>query len=128
VRFLFGDGEMFHASGDDDELALVQLDVSIPQPDQQLALDDQKQFVFGIVVMPDKLALEFCQLDVRIVEFARDAGMPLVLKEIKLVREIDLFHVRFLTILTGAFRGTRLRPRDRATGKSVVPLYCRASS
>ena len=48
------------------------------------------------------------QLEMRGVEFARDAGMPIVLEQIEFVREIDLFYVHFFSILTGAFTETRL--------------------
>ena len=48
---------------------------------QQLAFHDEEQFVFGLVAMPDELAFELDQLEVRVVDLARDARMPIVLKE-----------------------------------------------
>jgi hypothetical protein len=62
VRLFLGDGEMFNASGNDDELALFQPNVAIAQPDQQSSLYDEEQLVFRIVMVPDELTLTFTSL------------------------------------------------------------------
>ena len=40
------------------------------------ALNHEKQFVFVFVVMEDKLALDFVELDVLTVQFSGDVGLP----------------------------------------------------
>ncbi|HWG46550.1 MAG TPA: hypothetical protein VN688_27560 [Gemmataceae bacterium] len=55
VRFLLvGDGPVFDPTGDDQELALFQPDVPIPKLHAKPASDDQEEFVFVVVVVPQE--------------------------------------------------------------------------
>ncbi len=74
-----GDGQMLHAAWDDRELALVQPQVAVAQLDEQSPLDDEEQLILVFVPMPDELAFELDQLDIRVVQLARDLGTPVVL-------------------------------------------------
>lgn len=54
--------------------------------------DDEEEFVFVVVVMPDEFALEFRELDVGIVEFADDLGTPRIREGCEFLGERDLLH------------------------------------
>ena len=81
MDLLFGDRSVLDASGHDEELALFQPNVAVPELHPESPLDHQEESVFVVVLVPDKLALEFYQLDVLPVQFANDLGAPVVVEE-----------------------------------------------
>src|SRR3954464_13614134 len=80
----------------DDEFAFTKLDltlvVAIEVLDSQLALHDQEQFVFAIVMVPHKLAFHLDELDVGIVHFADKLGRVVIGEEGEFLREVHLVH------------------------------------
>ena len=83
---------MFDTPGDDEELAFVELDVTIPQLDGHLTLYDKKQLVFMFVSMPDELSLKFHQLYVVAIQLANDLWTPEIGEQFKLFLKIDFLH------------------------------------
>src|SRR5438270_2996695 len=92
VDFFFGVRKMFDSVGNDDEL---------PRPDSfralhpiladahlQRSLDDEEQFVFPLVMVPDKLALHLCHLYVHIVDLTDDPLVKVVGEERELLGDI----------------------------------------
>ena len=97
MGFIRGHGFVLDATGDDEELAGFKVHHSIAKVKIETSFQDQEQFVFGIVVVPDKFAFDLHQLDVLAVEFADDSRRPSLAELRQLVCEIDLLH-------SGAFR------------------------
>ncbi len=93
VDLLVGDGPVLHAPGHDQELALLQADLSVTEVHAEPSLHDQEEFVLVVVLVPDELALELDQLDVLAVEFADDLRAPVVLEEGQLLGEVHLVDV-----------------------------------
>src|SRR3974390_2448829 len=93
MNFLVGHRKVLDASGNDQEFAFANQYIAVAEAHTQHAFDDQKQFVLVIVTMPDKLALDLDRLDVAIVEFADDAGMPMILEFREFLGEIYGVHV-----------------------------------
>jgi hypothetical protein len=58
----------------------------------QGAFDDEKQFIFIVMVMEDELALELHDFDVSVVQVADDAGMEVVGKVAEFFAQIYRFH------------------------------------
>jgi hypothetical protein len=56
------------------------------------ALQNQEQFVFGVVMMPDKLALEFDEFDVLTIEFSYDLWAPVLMEGAEFVRQENFLH------------------------------------
>src|SRR5690606_34499884 len=46
---------------------------------EQPPLEDEEEFVLGLMVMPDELALDLCDPDVRVVHAREQPGRPVVL-------------------------------------------------
>ena len=98
MRFFLGDGQVLNAFGDDHELALFQMDVAVSQPNQQSSFHDEEQFIFCLVVVPDKRALErtlvfeLGELDVRVVEFAGDPRTPILVEKTELLDNVYFLH------------------------------------
>jgi hypothetical protein len=57
VRLLVGHRAVFDAAGDDEELALLQPDVTVPEFHAEAALHDEEQLVLAVMLVPDELAL-----------------------------------------------------------------------
>ena len=49
-----------------------------PEFHAEAAFDHEKHFVFVLVVMEDKFAFEFVELDMLSVEFGGDVGLPVL--------------------------------------------------
>src|ERR1022692_241117 len=56
------------------------------------AVNNQEQFVFRVVMMPNEFALKLYQLDVLPVQLADDLGRAMILKCGELLRHVDLVH------------------------------------
>src|SRR5579859_1896668 len=78
--FLFCDRQMLDAARNDHKLSRVQMYLAIAQFDKQVSGDDQEEFVLLFMMMPDKLALQFDELDMRIVQLAHNFRTPRIMK------------------------------------------------
>lgn len=79
--FFFGDRAVFDATRYNEEFAGLQRDgvgkaVGIAMLHFEFSLDHEKEFVFKLVVMPDKFSREFDQFDVLAIEFSNDFWRP----------------------------------------------------
>jgi len=79
--FFVGYGLVFHSARDDDELAffdqfVMLAKVFIPEMHAEAAFDNQKHFVFMLVVMEDEFAFELIELDRLPVQLGSDVGLP----------------------------------------------------
>src|SRR5262249_19087665 len=81
VDFLVRDGAMLYAARHDDEFTRADSLLAIAKFHSQRAMHHEKELVLVIVMMPDELALDFCNLYVRIVELANHARLPMIRKE-----------------------------------------------
>jgi hypothetical protein len=81
VGFFLGNRKVFHAARNHYEFAFFEMDIAVPQPNQQTAFHHQEQLILGIVMVPDKLAFQFYELYVRIVDLSRDLRTPVILKQ-----------------------------------------------
>ncbi len=73
--FFLGDGPMFGSAGDDDELAGFDPFVVVAELHAEAAFDDEKHFVFEVVMVEDEGAVELDEFDLLSVEFGGDAGL-----------------------------------------------------
>ena len=72
--FLLGDGTVFGSARDDDELAGFDPFVVVAEFHAEAAFDDEKHFVFVIVMVEDEGAVELDEFDLLSVEFGGDSG------------------------------------------------------
>lgn len=99
MNFLIRHRHMLDAAGHDDEFAFANNGVAIAEAHPQRALDDEKQFVFVFVVMPDKFALQFHGLHVAVVYRTNNAGTAIILELPEFLREIYRIHLASLELL-----------------------------
>src|SRR6185436_3736642 len=85
---------MLNTAGDNDEFTLVQLNVTILQLHHEASLVHEKHFVFIVVMMPDKLAFEFHELQVAVVHFTYDFRTPMFIEQLELFSQVYFFHYR----------------------------------
>jgi hypothetical protein len=78
VNFFIGDGAMLDAPGNNDEFTRMDDSLAMAKLHAESAFRDQEQFVFLIVMMPDKFSFDLYGFDVRVVELPDDARMPIV--------------------------------------------------
>src|SRR5271170_69853 len=90
VGLFLGDRPVLDPAGYDEELALLQPDLAIPEIHAESPLHHQEQLVLVLVMMPDELALELDQLDLLAVELAGDPRLPLLADLAELLREVHL--------------------------------------
>src|SRR5690349_18754688 len=64
VNLLRGDGQVFGTTGNDRELALIEVYFSVAQLDCKVPFDHQEQLVLVGMMMPDKFTFELRNLDV----------------------------------------------------------------
>lgn len=76
VDFALGDGSMLDAAGDGDAVSLAERDVAAAELDCEFAFDDEEELVFMLVAVPDEIALEFGDPDLRVVDLREEAGVP----------------------------------------------------
>src|SRR5947208_3042043 len=105
-------GAVLDAVGHDDELARPQVPVPVAQLHPQPALDDKKQLVFPLVVVPDELSPELHAFHVRIIQFAHDFWRPVLSDASKLLLQVYDFHLfPPYCPLPGRVSGGMVRPR-----------------
>jgi hypothetical protein len=92
VDFIVGDGEMFDAARDNDELALTHERFVVTEFHAQRAFDDEKELVFMFVVVPDKFTLQLDCLDMTVIHLADNSGIPVIEEEAELFAEVYGFH------------------------------------
>jgi hypothetical protein len=80
---------MFHASGDDEHFAGLQVNGAIPEVDPQMAVDDNEGLIGLRVIVPDKVAVQANQLELIIVHLRNDARRPVLPKLLELAFEVD---------------------------------------
>ncbi len=61
-----GEGAMLGPPGHNGELSGPDLPVAVAQLYPKTALDNEEEFIFSLVVMPDELPTEFDELDVHV--------------------------------------------------------------
>src|SRR5262245_3789913 len=86
---------MFDATGDDQEFALFEPDVPIPELHAEAALDHEEEFVLVVVVVPDERPLELHQLHLLAVQFTHDLRLPLLAEQRQLLGQVDFLHDGF---------------------------------
>src|SRR5262245_29535470 len=75
-RLFARDRPMLDAARNDDELSRLDLTHFVSKLHPQQTGQDEEELVFGLVMMPDELALQLDQLHSLSVEFADDARSP----------------------------------------------------
>ena len=76
--FMVGYGAMLDSTRNYYEIAFGEGDGSVAELHSEASAYDKEELVFGGVIVPDELALELDELDVLAVEFADDAGIPVI--------------------------------------------------
>lgn len=69
---------MLDAVWNQNHLACVDFNVAVTQFHQKRPLHDQKEFIFEVVMMPDKISLELDKLDRALIDHCRDARVLIV--------------------------------------------------
>jgi hypothetical protein len=80
--------------GHDEQFAGSDVDCSIGEIDAQLAIDYDKRLIRLWVVMPDKIALQFHDLELIVIHLRNNLRRPLFCKERKLFCQIDGFVIQ----------------------------------
>src|SRR5690606_9183877 len=87
--FLFGDGLVLHAAGDDVEVAGAEGHVAFGHADGETAREDEKEVVRVLVVVGYELAEGLDDHDVVAVEGGDGARCPMIRKLGEFVRQVD---------------------------------------
>ena len=91
------DGPVLDAARDDQKLPFFQPERMVPKIHSESPLDDQEQLILVLMMMPDKLSLEFDQLDVLAVQIANDPRIPVVVEQAEFFLDVYFLHLlRFL--------------------------------
>jgi hypothetical protein len=90
--FFFGDGTVLDAAGDDDELAGFDPLVMVAKFHAEAAFNDEKHFVFVVVMVEDEGAVEFDEFDLLSVQFGGDSGLVEVGDEGEFFGDVDFGH------------------------------------
>src|SRR3989442_963308 len=83
---------MFHATWNDHKFSCIQVDVSLSQLHDQMSAYHQKQFIFLLVMVPDKFTLELDKLDMSIVYLTNNFRTPGLVKLGKFFRQAYFFN------------------------------------
>src|SRR3989442_1112371 len=83
---------MFHATWNDHKFSCIQVDVSLSQLHDQMSAYHQKQFIFLLVMVPDKFTLELDKLDMSIVYLTNNFRTPGLGKLGKFFRQAYFFN------------------------------------
>lgn len=76
-----GDGAVFFPTRDDAKVAFGELKVLLfPQFDGEGSVQDEKELIRRVVVVPVEGPFQFGKLNVLIIQFTNDAGRPLLVK------------------------------------------------
>jgi len=81
---------MLDAPGHDQKLPFLQPYVAVTELHAEAPVDHQEKFIFVVMLMPDKLALEFYQLDMLPVQLTHDLRAPVVVEEGELFTQVHL--------------------------------------
>lgn len=85
MRFVLSDRLVFDAFRNDDKLPFADELFIVAKFHPEGAFNDKEQLVFVVVVMPDKFAFEFDELDVRVIQLRNDFWIPVLLKQSEFV-------------------------------------------
>jgi hypothetical protein len=77
-------------AGDDEEFALVELNVAVAELDGEVSREHEEEIVGVVVLVPDELALHFDEADVVVVEACDDLRLPVLVEQAELVGQVDL--------------------------------------
>lgn len=122
MNFLLGNGFVLDAFRDDKKFAFIEPNVAITQAEAEFSFDDQKQFIFVFVPMPDELAFQLGELDVLPVQFAGDFGFPIFGDAIKFFAEVDFLHEKFFRINRVTKRFVDQSPSTVSTSKNPFAI------
>ena len=92
VHFFFSYRAVLHPLGHDEQLSRLQMNVPIPQLNDEVPLQHQEEIIRFVVLVPCKLALQLDHHEVMTVELAHRSGLPVLGKRRELVCEIDALH------------------------------------
>src|SRR6516165_2681653 len=92
MNFLVRHRHMLDAMRDDDKFAFADNCFMSAKLHSKRSFDDQEQFVFAVVMMPDELAFQFDRLYSEIVDLAENARMEVILKLREFVHQIHRMH------------------------------------
>jgi hypothetical protein len=92
MNFFVGHGAVFDPARDDDKFAFADDHFMVAKFHAQCALDDEEEFVFIVVMMPDEFTFEFDGFDVAVVNFADDTRVAVVGEETEFVFKINCVH------------------------------------
>jgi hypothetical protein len=94
--FVRGYGPMLDASRHDNEFTffdpLVRMIVMVAELHAEAAFDDEKHFVFVVMMVEDEFAVELYELDLLAVEFGSDAGLVVVGNFGEFFGDVDFGH------------------------------------
>ncbi len=93
MALLLGNGAMFHATGDHDQLAFTQYNGSVAKFHREFAVNHQEELVFVVVGVPIKDAVEFGQLDFLPIQGSNNSGGPMFRQLVKTGVQVDGLHV-----------------------------------
>ena len=85
------DGFVLDTARNDEELSFFEIHDAVSHVNAELAFEDQEEFVFVLMVMPDELPRELHNLHMLAVELADDAWAPRFRKLFKLVGQVHFF-------------------------------------
>src|ERR671922_111337 len=89
VRLLVGARAVLDPARDDEELALLELDISVAELDRQAALQDEEEVVGVGMRVPDELAFHLDHGELVVVEVADDPRCEAVVEGRELRSEVD---------------------------------------
>jgi hypothetical protein len=92
MGFIFGDRAMFDSFRDYKYFTRTERDYSVPKLNVDAPAEDQKEVISIVVLVPDKLTLDFDNHEVMSVELTNDPGLPVLCKCRQLVGKVYGFH------------------------------------
>ena len=90
--FLLGHGTVLDAARYDDKLAAFDPFVVVAEFHAEAAFNDEKHFVFVVVMVEDEGAVEFDEFDLLSVQFGGDSGLVEVGDEGEFFGDVDFGH------------------------------------
>jgi hypothetical protein len=77
---VFGVRLVLHTLRDNEHLTRRYTDRTVTKIDPQNALDDNERLIRVLVIVPDEIALQPYELELVVVHFGYDLGLPLLVK------------------------------------------------
>lgn len=90
--FIFGDRAMFDSFRHDKYFPRAERDNSLSKLNLDAPAEDQKEVISILVLVPNKLTLDFDNHEVMSVELTNDPGLPVLCKRRQLVGKVYGFH------------------------------------